>query len=161
MGHLLKIKCVDSRVNVHILASTSVPFTLTTVQVPNLALTHAKRITVQWSDPCRDNHWLFWHRWWIFYRCQQHWRYTQMSTTPSLGPLCHDYPIACLHRKKKVHEFPVSSRDVTNQTPSGQEYSVMTSLFPPWESLVVTSGLGTGNSRTFFLRCIHPKLNIW
>jgi hypothetical protein len=39
MGHLLKIKCVDSMVNVDILASTSVPFTLTTVQVPNLALT--------------------------------------------------------------------------------------------------------------------------
>jgi hypothetical protein len=34
MGHLLKIKCVHSRVNVHILASTSVPFTLTTVQGP-------------------------------------------------------------------------------------------------------------------------------
>ncbi len=47
MGHLLKIKCVGSRVNVHSLASTSVPFTLTTVQVPNLELTHTKRITVQ------------------------------------------------------------------------------------------------------------------
>jgi hypothetical protein len=46
MGHLLKIKCVDSRVKVHILASTSVPFTLMTVQVPNVALTHTKRITV-------------------------------------------------------------------------------------------------------------------
>ncbi len=46
MGHLLKIQCVDSRVNVHILASTSVPFTLTAVQVPNLALTHTKRIAV-------------------------------------------------------------------------------------------------------------------
>ncbi len=32
--------------NVHNLASTSVPFTLTTVQVPNLALTHKKWITV-------------------------------------------------------------------------------------------------------------------
>ncbi len=41
---MLKIKCVDSLVNVHILASTSAPFTLTTV--PNLALSHAKRITV-------------------------------------------------------------------------------------------------------------------
>jgi hypothetical protein len=40
MGHVLKIKCVDSRVNVHILALKSVPFTLTTVEVPNLALTH-------------------------------------------------------------------------------------------------------------------------
>jgi hypothetical protein len=46
MRHLLKIKCVDSRVNVHILASTNVTFTLTTVQVTNLALTHTKRITV-------------------------------------------------------------------------------------------------------------------
>ncbi len=46
MRHLLKIKCVDSRVNVQILSSKSVQFTLTTVQVPNLALTHTKRITV-------------------------------------------------------------------------------------------------------------------
>jgi hypothetical protein len=30
----------------HFLSSTSVPFTLTMVQVPNLALTHMKRITV-------------------------------------------------------------------------------------------------------------------
>ncbi len=43
MGHLLKIKCVDSRVNVHIFASTTVSFKITTVQVPNLALTHTKR----------------------------------------------------------------------------------------------------------------------
>jgi hypothetical protein len=49
MGLLMNIKCVDSRVNVHILASTSVPFTLTTVQVPNLALTNKKRITVHAS----------------------------------------------------------------------------------------------------------------
>ncbi len=48
MGHKLKTKCVDSRVNAHDLASTGVPFTLTMVQVPNLALTHMckKRITV-------------------------------------------------------------------------------------------------------------------
>jgi hypothetical protein len=32
--------------NLRILSSTSVPFTLTTVQVLNLALTHKKRITV-------------------------------------------------------------------------------------------------------------------
>ncbi len=42
----MKIKCVESRVNVHILVSTSVLFTLTAVQVPNLALTHTPRITV-------------------------------------------------------------------------------------------------------------------
>jgi hypothetical protein len=42
----LKIKCVDSRVKVFILASTSVLLTLTTVKVPNLAVTHTKLITV-------------------------------------------------------------------------------------------------------------------
>jgi hypothetical protein len=47
-GALVEDKCIDSRVNVHILASKNDPFTLTTVQVPNLALTHTKRITV-WS----------------------------------------------------------------------------------------------------------------
>ncbi len=36
MGDLLKIICVDSRANVHILASINVPFTFTMVQVPNL-----------------------------------------------------------------------------------------------------------------------------
>ncbi len=48
MGHLMNIKCVDSRVNVHVLSSKRFPFTLTTVQVPKLALTQKKRITVQW-----------------------------------------------------------------------------------------------------------------
>ena len=46
MGHLLKRKCSHSALNLRILSSTSVPFTLTTVQVLNLALTHKKRITV-------------------------------------------------------------------------------------------------------------------
>ncbi len=45
-GHLLKRKCSHSPLNLRILSSTSVPFTLTTVQVLNLALTHKKRITV-------------------------------------------------------------------------------------------------------------------
>jgi hypothetical protein len=49
MGHLLKIKCIDSKVNVHIFSSTTVSFTLTTVQVSNLALTRPKRITVQYT----------------------------------------------------------------------------------------------------------------
>jgi hypothetical protein len=40
--NVLQVKCAHSRGNVHNLASTSVPLTLTTVQVPNLALTHMK-----------------------------------------------------------------------------------------------------------------------
>ncbi len=41
--------------------------------------------------------------------------------------------------------------------PLGRNNSVMTSIFPPRESLVVTSRLGTGNSRTFFLRCMYQE----
>jgi hypothetical protein len=46
MGPLLQLKFTHSPLNQRILSSTSVPFTFTTVQVPNLALTHKKRITV-------------------------------------------------------------------------------------------------------------------
>jgi hypothetical protein len=49
MRHLLKLKCAHSPLNLRILSATSVPFTLTTVQVPNLELTHTKRITA-WGD---------------------------------------------------------------------------------------------------------------
>jgi hypothetical protein len=55
MGHLLKIECLDSRVNMHISSSTRDPFTLPTVQVSNLALTHTKRITVQSIKSVKHN----------------------------------------------------------------------------------------------------------
>ncbi len=45
-GHLLKLKCAHSPSNLRIFSSTRVPFTFTTVQVPNLVLTHKKRLTV-------------------------------------------------------------------------------------------------------------------
>ncbi len=45
-GNLLKLKCAHSPLILRILSSTSVPFTLTTMQVLNLALTHTKRIAV-------------------------------------------------------------------------------------------------------------------
>jgi hypothetical protein len=48
MGYLLQIKCVDSRANVHILASTSVSLTLTTVQVPKFS-TRLRRNGLQCS----------------------------------------------------------------------------------------------------------------
>ncbi len=47
VGHLLKRKCAHSPLNLPILSATRVPITLTTVQVPDLALTHTKHITVQ------------------------------------------------------------------------------------------------------------------
>ncbi len=60
----------------------------------------------------------------------------------------------CLsHRKKRFTSFPSTAGMSLTKLPLGRKYSVMTSLFPPRESLVVTSRLGTGNLRTFFLRC--------
>jgi hypothetical protein len=54
------------------------------------------------------------------------------------------------HRKKRFTSFPSPAGMSLTKLPLGRNNSVMTSLFPPRESLVVTSRLGTGNSRTFF-----------
>ncbi len=58
-----------------------------------------------------------------------------------------------MHREKRLPSFPSPAGMSRTKLPLGRNNSVMTSLFPPRESLVVTSRLGTGNSRTFFLRC--------
>jgi hypothetical protein len=50
MGQLLELKCTHPSLNLRILSSTSVPCMLTTVQVPNLASAHKKRITVHIND---------------------------------------------------------------------------------------------------------------
>ena len=55
-----------------------------------------------------------------------------------------------LHRKKRFTSFPSPAGMSLTKLPLGRNNSVMTSLFPPRESLVVTSWLGTGNSRSFF-----------
>ncbi len=55
-----------------------------------------------------------------------------------------------LHPKKRFTSFPSPAGMSLTKLPLGRNNSVMTSLFPPRESLVVTSRLGTGNSRTFF-----------
>ncbi len=55
-----------------------------------------------------------------------------------------------IHRKKRFPSFPSPAGMSLTKLPLGKNNSVMTSLFPPRESLVVTSRLGTGNSRTFF-----------
>jgi hypothetical protein len=47
MGYLLRTKCAHATLNLRILSSTSVPFTLTTVQMPNLDLIETRRIAVQ------------------------------------------------------------------------------------------------------------------
>jgi hypothetical protein len=55
-----------------------------------------------------------------------------------------------IHRKKRFSNFPSPAGMSLTKLPLGRNNSIMTSLFPPRESLVVTSWLGTGNSRTFF-----------
>ncbi len=65
-----------------------------------------------------------------------------------------DSSLSDLHRKKGFTSFPSPAGMSLTKLPLGRNNSVMTSLFPPRESLVVTSRLGTGNPRTFFLRFI-------
>ncbi len=52
--------------------------------------------------------------------------------------------------KKRFTSFPSPAGMSLTKLPLGRNNSVMTSFFLPRESLVVTSRLGTGNSRTLF-----------
>ncbi len=52
--------------------------------------------------------------------------------------------------KKRFTSFPSPAGMSLTKLPLGRKNSVMTSLFPPRESLVVTSRLGTGKLRSFF-----------
>ncbi len=55
-----------------------------------------------------------------------------------------------IHRKKRFTSFPSLAGMSLTKLPLGRNNSVMTSLFPPMENLLVTSRLGPGNSRIFF-----------
>jgi hypothetical protein len=63
--------------------------------------------------------------------------------------------LASLHRKKRFTSFPTPAGMSLTKLSLGRNNSVMTSWFPPRESLVVTSRLGTENSRTFFYGVLH------
>jgi hypothetical protein len=63
-----------------------------------------------------------------------------------------------LHRKKRFTSFPSPAGMSLTKLPLARNNSVLTSLFPHRESLVVTSRLGTGNKRTFFT--VYTALDI-
>jgi hypothetical protein len=58
-----------------------------------------------------------------------------------------------MHRKKKVREFPVPSRDVTTKLSLGGNNDVKTELFLPIGSLVSDIPAGDGKLVNLFLRC--------
>ncbi len=64
--------------------------------------------------------------------------------------LFFEVALSYVQRKKTFTSFPSPAGMSLTKLPLGRNNSVMTSLFPPRESLVVTSRLGTGNSRSFF-----------
>jgi hypothetical protein len=58
-----------------------------------------------------------------------------------------------VHRKKKVREFPVPSRDVTTKLSLGGNNDAITELFLPKGSLVSDIPAGDGKLVDLFLRC--------
>ena len=58
-----------------------------------------------------------------------------------------------LHRKKKVREFPVPSRNFTTKLSLGGNNDVITELFLPRGSLVSDIPAGDGKLLNLFLRC--------
>ncbi len=65
-----------------------------------------------------------------------------------------------VHRKKKVREFPVPSRDVTNKLSLGGNNDIITELFLPRGSLVSDIPAGDGKLVNLFLRCIIQMIYI-
>ncbi len=59
-----------------------------------------------------------------------------------------------VHRKKKVREFPVPSRDVTTKLSLGGNNDVITELFLLRGSLVSDIPAGEGKLVNLFLRCM-------
>jgi hypothetical protein len=66
-----------------------------------------------------------------------------------------------LHRKKKVREFPVPSRNVTTKLSLGGNNDVITELFLPRGSLVSDIPAGDGKLVNLFLRCIGLVLLLY
>jgi hypothetical protein len=64
--------------------------------------------------------------------------------------------MVAVHRKKKVREFPVPSRDVTTKLSLGGNNDVITELFLPRGSLVSHIPAGDGKLVNLFLRCSCP-----
>jgi hypothetical protein len=64
-----------------------------------------------------------------------------------------------MHRKKKVREFPVPSRDVITKLSLGGNNDVITELFLPSGSLVSDIPAGDGKLVNLFLRCMVYKSN--
>jgi hypothetical protein len=85
---------------------------------------------------------------------------TYWSSSSPATALFGRLAISFLHRKKRFTSFPSPAGMSLTKLPLGRNNSVMPSLFPPRESLVVTSRLGTGNSRTFFYGVIVARFFI-
>jgi hypothetical protein len=75
----------------------------------------------------------------------------QSETYKDLHP---DVQFTALHRKKKVRDFPVPSRDVTTKLSLGGNNDVITELFLPRGSLVSDIPAGDGKLVNLFLRCM-------
>jgi hypothetical protein len=72
-----------------------------------------------------------------------------------------------MHRKKKVREFPVPSRDVTTKLSLGGNNDLITELFLPRGSLVSDIPAGDGKLVNLFFRCVacpdrpHHLPQVW
>ncbi len=63
-----------------------------------------------------------------------------------------------MHRKKKVREFPVPSRDVTTKLSLGGNNDVITELFLPRGRLVSDIPAGDRKLVNLFLRCAYGPI---
>ncbi len=85
-------------------------------------------------------------------------QYQHLVPRASLGILFQWRTSCSVHRKKKVREFPVPSRDVTTKLSLGGNNDVIIELLLPRGSLVSDIQAGDGKLVNLFLRCSQADL---
>ncbi len=66
-----------------------------------------------------------------------------------------------MHRKKRFRSFPSPAGMSLTKLPLGRNNSVMTSLFPPWESLVVVVWGRETREPFFTVCCDADSIELW
>jgi hypothetical protein len=96
----------------------------------------------------------------IWVQCQETRGMVHMrSSSGQVGPERLVNYTQLLHRKKKVREFLVPSRDVTTKLSLGGNNDVITELLLPRGSLVSDIPAGDGKLVNLFLQCTLPFIS--
>ncbi len=90
--------------------------------------------------------------------CRPHSKPFGIALSPCGFPAIFGLRLVWVHRKKRFTSFPSQAWMSLTKLPLGRNNSVMTSLFPPRESLESSLPAGDGKLANLFLRCCRSAI---